>query len=182
MDQWAEFYERLFGFREIRYFDIHGRLTGLRSRAMVSPCGKIRIPINESADEKSQIEEYLRAYRGEGIQHLALACRDIYDAVEQLRARGVRLLDTPDSYYELLEQRLPGHGEDVARLRDNRILLDGTTQGERQILLQIFTESVIGPIFFELIERKGDEGFGQGNFQALFEAMELDQIRRGVLS
>jgi 4-hydroxyphenylpyruvate dioxygenase len=182
MDQWAEFYERLFGFREIRYFDIHGRLTGLRSRAMVSPCGKIRIPINESADEKSQIEEYLRAYRGEGIQHLALACRNIYDAVEQLRARGVRLLDTPDSYYELLEQRLPGHGEDVARLRSNRILLDGTTQGERQILLQIFTESVIGPIFFELIERKGDEGFGQGNFQALFEAMELDQIRRGVLS
>jgi 4-hydroxyphenylpyruvate dioxygenase len=187
MDQWAGFYERLFGFREIRYFDIHGQLTGLRSRAMVSPCGKIRIPINESADEQSQIEEYLRAYRGEGIQHLALACRDIYDAVEQLRARSVRLLDTPDSYYDLLEQRLPGHGEDLARLRENRILLDGTTgggstQGERQLLLQIFTEAVIGPIFFELIERKGDEGFGQGNFQALFEAMELDQIRRGVLS
>ena len=182
MDRWAEFYERLFGFREIRYFDIHGRLTGLRSRAMVSPCGKIRIPINESADEKSQIEEYLRAYRGEGIQHLALACGDIYDAVEQLRGRGVRLLDTPDSYYDLLEQRLPGHGEDLARLRANRILLDGTTQAERQILLQIFTEAVIGPIFFELIQRKGDEGFGQGNFQALFEAMELDQIRRGVLA
>jgi 4-hydroxyphenylpyruvate dioxygenase len=148
---------------------------------MVSPCGKIRIPINESADESSQIAEYLRAYRGEGIQHLALACRDIHDAVEQLRTRGVRLLDTPDSYYELLEQRLPGHGEDAARLRENRILLDGTTEPERRLLLQIFTESVIGPIFFELIQRKGDEGFGQGNFQALFEAMELDQIRRGVL-
>jgi 4-hydroxyphenylpyruvate dioxygenase len=182
MQRWAEFYERIFGFREIRYFDIHGKLTGLRSRAMVSPCGKIRIPINESADEQSQIEEYLRAYRGEGIQHLALSCRDIYAAVEGLRARGVRLLDTPDSYYDLLEQRLPGHGEDVERLRANRILLDGTTAGERKLLLQIFTEAVIGPIFFELIERKGDEGFGQGNFQALFEAMELDQIRRGVLS
>lgn len=181
MQLWAEFYERLFGFREIRYFDIHGKLTGLRSRAMVSPCGKIRIPINESADDKSQIEEYLRAYRGEGIQHLALACRDIYQAVEQLRARGVSLLETPDSYYDLLERRLPGHGEDAPRLRRNRILLDGTTQGERQLLLQIFTEAVIGPIFFELIQRKGDEGFGQGNFQALFEAMELDQIRRGVL-
>jgi 4-hydroxyphenylpyruvate dioxygenase len=183
MDEWADFYRRIFGFRQIRYFDIAGKLTGLHSRAMVSPCGKIRIPINESADDKSQIAEYLRAYRGEGIQHLALACRDIFASVEALRARGVRLLDTPDSYYDLLETRLPGHGEDLERLRKNRILLDGSvSDAERHLLLQIFTEAVIGPIFFELIERKGDEGFGQGNFQALFEAMELDQIRRGALS
>jgi 4-hydroxyphenylpyruvate dioxygenase len=182
MNQWAEFYERIFNFREIRYFDIQGKLTGLHSRALSSPCGKIRIPINESADEKSQIEEYLRAYRGEGIQHLALASDDIFASVESLRARGVRLLDTPDTYYDMLESRLPGHGEDLKRLRDNRILLDGTTAGQRRLLLQIFTEAVIGPIFFELIQRKGDEGFGNGNFQALFEAMEQDQIRRGVLS
>jgi 4-hydroxyphenylpyruvate dioxygenase len=186
MQVWADFYERIFGFREIRYFDIKGKLTGLHSRALVSPCGKIRIPINESADEKSQIEEYLREYRGEGIQHLALACVDIHACVEALRARGIKLLETPDSYYELLEKRLPGHGEALERLRQNRILLDGTTDGspdgQRRLLLQIFTETVIGPIFFELIQRKGDEGFGEGNFQALFQAMELDQIKRGVLS
>ncbi|MFI5308106.1 MAG: 4-hydroxyphenylpyruvate dioxygenase [Polyangiales bacterium] len=182
MDAWADFYQRLFGFRELRYFDIKGKHTGLHSRALCSPCGKIRIPINESADDKSQIEEYLRAYRGEGIQHLALACDDIYSAVEALRARGVKLLDTPDSYYDLVEQRLPGHGEDLPRLRSGRILIDGSTAGgQRKLLLQIFTEAVIGPIFFELIERKGDEGFGQGNFQALFEAMELDQVKRGAL-
>jgi 4-hydroxyphenylpyruvate dioxygenase len=182
MDAWADFYARIFAFREIRYFDIRGKQTGLHSRAMCSPCGKIRIPINESTDDKSQIAEYLRAYRGEGIQHLALGCADIYAAVEALRARGVRLLDTPDSYYELVDQRVPGHGEDLSRLRADRILIDGTTAGgERRLLLQIFTEAVIGPIFFELIQRKGDEGFGQGNFQALFEAMELDQARRGVL-
>jgi 4-hydroxyphenylpyruvate dioxygenase len=182
MNQWAEFYERIFNFREIRYFDIQGKLTGLHSRALCSPCGKIRIPINESADEKSQIEEYLQAYRGEGIQHLALASDDIYAAVEALRTRGVRLLDTPDTYYDMLERRLPGHGEDLARLRQDRILVDGSTAPERRLLLQIFTEAVIGPIFFELIQRKGDDGFGNGNFQALFEAMEQDQIRRGVLT
>jgi 4-hydroxyphenylpyruvate dioxygenase len=182
MQVWAEFYETIFNFREIRYFDIKGKQTGLHSRALCSPCGKIRIPINESADEKSQIEEYLRAYRGEGIQHLALSCRDIFESVEALRARGIRLLDTPDSYYDMLDQRLPGHGEALDRLRENRILLDGHTEGERRLLLQIFTETVIGPIFFELIQRKGDEGFGEGNFQALFQAMELDQIRRGVLT
>jgi 4-hydroxyphenylpyruvate dioxygenase len=183
MQVWADFYERIFGFREIRYFDIKGKMTGLHSRALCSPCGKIRIPINESADDKSQIEEYLREYRGEGIQHLALACQDIHASVEALRARGIGLLDTPDRYYDLLEQRLPGHGEDLARLRKNRILLDGTTKGQRpELLLQIFTETVIGPIFFELIQRKGDEGFGEGNFQALFQAMEADQVKRGVLS
>jgi 4-hydroxyphenylpyruvate dioxygenase len=182
MDEWAEFYQRLFNFREIRFFDIKGKHTGLRSRAMVSPCGKIRIPINESVDDRSQIAEYLRAYGGEGIQHLALACDDIHAAVEALRERGISLLHTPDTYYELIERRLPGHGEDLDRLRANRVLMDGTTQPQPRLLLQIFTETVIGPIFFELIQRKGDEGFGEGNFQALFEAMELDQIRRGALA
>jgi 4-hydroxyphenylpyruvate dioxygenase len=179
MDEWAGFYERLFNFREIRYFDIEGKLTGLKSKAMTSPCGKIRIPINESVDDKSQIEEYLRAYNGEGIQHIALESEDICATVEALRGRGVTFLTVPDSYYEMLETRLPGHGEDTARLASNRILLDGTPGGGK--LLQIFTQTVIGPIFFEIIQRKGDQGFGEGNFRALFESIELDQIRRGVL-
>jgi 4-hydroxyphenylpyruvate dioxygenase len=184
MTAWADFYTRLFNFREIRYFDIEGKLTGLRSKAMTSPCGKIRIPINESADDKSQIEEYLAAYRGEGIQHIALATDDIYATVEALDARGVEFLDTPDTYYEMVDRRLPGHGEDLPRLRRNRILIDGAPDskaGGRRLLLQIFTKTVIGPIFFEIIQRKGDEGFGEGNFRALFESIELDQIRRGVL-
>ncbi|MBM3524257.1 MAG: 4-hydroxyphenylpyruvate dioxygenase, partial [Alphaproteobacteria bacterium] len=182
MDLWARFYERLFNFREIRYFDIEGKLTGLKSKAMTSPCGKIRIPINESADDKSQIEEYLAAYRGEGIQHIAMACADIHATVEQLRRHKVRFLKTPATYYELVDKRLPGHGEDLARLRRNSILVDGAPTRSGGLLLQIFTETVIGPIFFELIQRKGDEGFGEGNFKALFESMELDQIRRGALS
>ena len=180
MDAWAAFYERLFGFREIRYFDIKGRATGLRSRAMVSPCGKIRIPINESADEKSQIEEYLAAYKGEGIQHVALATDDIYAAVDALRRRGVDFMSVPDAYYDAVDERLPGHGEDLERLRQYRILIDGAPQAGR-LLLQIFTKTMIGPIFFEIIQRKGDEGFGEGNFQALFESIERDQITRGVL-
>jgi 4-hydroxyphenylpyruvate dioxygenase len=181
MEEWAAFYERLFGFREIRYFDIEGKMTGLRSKAMTSPCGKIRIPINESADDKSQIAEYLEAYRGEGIQHIALATSDIFAAVEALRGRGVKFMTVPDTYYEQIEARLPGHGEDLARLRRDRVLIDGAAQ-EKRLLLQIFTETVIGPIFFEIIERKGDEGFGEGNFKALFESMELDQLRRGTLT
>jgi 4-hydroxyphenylpyruvate dioxygenase len=179
MDEWAGFYERLFRFREIRYFDIHGQQTGLRSRAMVSPCGRIRIPINEPADHRSQVQEYLSAYHGEGIQHIALATRDIYATVEALRANGVCFMDVPDSYYEEVDRRVPGHGQDLARLRENRILVDGT--GRETLLLQIFTETVIGPIFFEIIERRGNEGFGEGNFQALFEAIERDQLRRGVI-
>ncbi|MBX6367624.1 MAG: 4-hydroxyphenylpyruvate dioxygenase [Rhodospirillales bacterium] len=179
MALWAGFYEKLFNFREIRYFDIEGKLTGLRSKAMTSPCGKIRIPINESADDKSQIAEYLAAYHGEGIQHIALSTNDIYATVEALRDKAVRFLDTPDTYYELVDKRLPGHGEDLERLKRNRILIDGNPGGG--LLLQIFTETVIGPIFFEIIERKGDEGFGEGNFRALFESIELDQIRRGVI-
>ncbi|MGB1556456.1 MAG: 4-hydroxyphenylpyruvate dioxygenase [Oceanococcaceae bacterium] len=181
MDQWAGFYENIGNFREIRYFDIEGKLTGLFSRAMTSPCGKIRIPINESADEKSQIEEFLRQYRGEGIQHIALATDDIYATVRALRERGVVFMDTPDTYYEKVDQRLPGHGEPVNTLRELNILVDGAPTEGGGILLQIFTSTVIGPIFFEIIQRKGDEGFGEGNFKALFESIEEDQIRRGVL-
>jgi 4-hydroxyphenylpyruvate dioxygenase len=180
MDEWAAFYERLFNFREIRYFDIEGQLTGLKSKAMTSPCGRIRIPINESSDDKSQIQEYLIDYRGEGIQHVALATEDIYATVETLRNSCVDFQDTPDTYYEALPTRLPGHAEDAARLQRNRILLDGAPADD-EMLLQIFTKTVIGPIFFEIIQRKGNEGFGEGNFRALFESIEQDQIRRGVL-
>src|SRR3954454_11693537 len=179
MALWAEFYERLFNFREIRYFDIEGQLTGLKSKAMTSPDGKIRIPINESADDRSQIQEYLDQYHGEGIQHIALHTSDIYRTVDGLRAKGIDLLDSPDTYYELVDQRLPGHGEPLDELKKRRILVDGNPAGG--FLLQIFTKTLIGPIFFEIIQRKGDEGFGEGNFRALFESMELDQVRRGVL-
>ncbi|ALM86366.1 4-hydroxyphenylpyruvate dioxygenase [Bordetella sp. N] len=180
MGEWAEFYERLFNFREVRYFDIEGKVTGVKSKAMTSPCGNIRIPINEEGtEEKGQIQEYLDLYHGEGIQHIALSTEDIHATVETLRANGLRFLDTPQTYYELLDKRLPGHGEDAPRLERNRILLDGAPGGG--LLLQIFTENQIGPIFFEIIQRKGNEGFGEGNFKALFESIELDQMRRGVL-
>ncbi|HEX4118658.1 MAG TPA: 4-hydroxyphenylpyruvate dioxygenase [Rhizomicrobium sp.] len=181
MDKWAAFYERLFNFREVRYFDIEGKLTGLKSRAMTSPDGKIRIPINESSDDKSQIEEYLSAYHGEGIQHIALATSDIYASVESLRLGGVTFQDTPETYYQRLDNRIPGHGEDLARLNRNRILMDGASDQDTGLLLQIFTQNAIGPIFFEIIQRKGNQGFGEGNFRALFESIEADQIRRGVL-
>jgi 4-hydroxyphenylpyruvate dioxygenase len=183
MATWADFYTNLFNFREIRYFDIEGKLTGLKSKAMTSPDGKIRIPINESAAQEGrvdQIEEYLQEYKGEGIQHIALATDDIYRTVEWLRANSNEFMDAPpDTYYEMLEERLPGHGEDVARLKENALLVDGAPGGG--LLLQIFTKTVIGPIFFEIIQRKGDEGFGEGNFRALFESIERDQIKRGVL-
>ncbi|HTX23603.1 MAG TPA: 4-hydroxyphenylpyruvate dioxygenase [Steroidobacteraceae bacterium] len=179
---WAEFYERVFNFREIRYFDIEGRVTGLVSKAMTSPDGKIRIPLNESQDEHSQIEEFLQHYRGEGIQHVALASGDIYGTVDRMRARGVEFQDTPDTYYQAVDTRLPGHGEDLSRLRAERILIDGAPAQGEGLLLQIFTRNLVGPCFFEIIQRKGNEGFGEGNFQALFESLELDQIRRGVLS
>lgn len=181
MDKWAGFYERIFGFREIRYFDIHGKQTGLRSRAMVSPCGKVRIPINEPTDPGSQIQEYLNLYHGEGVQHIAVASNDIYTTVEALRDNGVSFMDVPDTYYEQVEQRVPGHGEDLARLRSDRILIDGAPQSGAGLLLQIFTDTVIGPIFFEIIQRKSHDGFGEGNFQALFEAIERDQLERGVI-
>ncbi|HEY1382400.1 MAG TPA: 4-hydroxyphenylpyruvate dioxygenase [Dongiaceae bacterium] len=185
MDHWAQFYERLFNFREIRYFDIEGKLTGLKSRAMTSPDGKIRIPINESADDKSQIEEYLREYKGEGIQHIAMSTGNIYETVRRLRANKVELMaPPPDTYYDMLAERLPGHGEDVARLKELGILLDGSPTHDGKgggLLLQIFTQTMVGPIFFEIIQRKGDEGFGEGNFRALFESIERDQVKRGVL-
>ena len=182
MALWAEFYERLFNFREIRYFDIEGQLTGLKSKAMTSPDGKIRIPINESADDKSQIAEYLQAYHGEGIQHIALAASEIYQTVEALRGRDVKFMSVPETYYEAVDARLPGHGEDLARLKRDQILIDGAPAQGQGLLLQIFTETVIGPIFFEIIQRKGNDGFGEGNFRALFESIERDQIRRGVLA
>ncbi len=181
MRTWAEFYGNIFNFEEQKYFDIKGKATGLFSQAMIAPDRAIRIPLNESQDDQSQIEEFIKDYNGEGIQHLALTTEDIFATVEKLRARGVKLQDTIDTYYELVDKRVPGHGHDLARLRKNRILIDGDT-GEEGLLLQIFTENMFGPIFFEIIQRKGNEGFGNGNFQALYESIELDQIRRGVIT
>ncbi len=188
MDVWADYYKNIFNFRQIRYFDIEGKMTGLFSKAMTSPCGKIRIPINESADDKSQIEEFLQQYKGEGIQHIALGTGDIYEAVETLRQRGVSFMDAPPAtYYSNVATRLPDHKESLERMRKNGILIDGAPdsepgKGDGGILLQIFTNTVIGPIFFEIIQRKGDEGFGEGNFKALFESIEQDQIKRGALT
>ena len=179
MNEWAEFYERLFNFREVRYFDIEGQATGVKSKAMTSPCGKIRIPINEEGNEQAgQIQEYLDRYRGEGIQHIALASTALCDTVDALQLAGVKLLETSPTYYELLPRRIPNLQEDIAALQQRNILVDGAAD---ELLLQIFSESQLGPIFFEFIQRKGNEGFGEGNFKALFESMELDQMRRGVL-
>jgi len=181
MTVWAEFYERLFNFREIRYFDIEGKQTGLFSKAMTSPCGKIRIPLNESQDDKSQIEEFLREYKGEGIQHIALGTSDIYASVDILGGRGIPFQETPDTYYELVDERVKGHDEPTDELKKRAILVDGAPTEGQGLLLQIFTQNLIGPIFFEIIQRKGNEGFGEGNFKALFESIELDQMRRGVI-
>jgi 4-hydroxyphenylpyruvate dioxygenase len=181
MAQWSDYYERLFNFREIRYFDIKGAKTGLVSKALTAPDGLVRIPLNESADEKSQINEYLNEYKGEGIQHIAMFTDNIYDSVEAMRAQGVEFLDTPDTYFEVIDMRVPNHGEDVPRLQKNKILIDADDETKKKLLLQIFTQNNIGPIFFEIIQRKGNEGFGNGNFTALFESIERDQMRRGVL-
>ena len=184
MAKWADYYERIFNFREIRYFDIEGKVTGLFSKAMTSPCGKIRIPLNESKGEPGktdQIEEFLQRYGGEGIQHIALGATNLYETVDKLKARGVTLQDTPETYFDLIDKRLPGHGEPVEELRKRRILVDGAPSQGQGLLLQIFSTDAVGPIFFEFIQRKGNEGFGEGNFKALFESIELDQIRRGVL-
>ena len=184
LDHFADFYGRIFNFREIRYFDITGEYTGLRSRALGAPCGKIKIPINESKSEDEsgavdQIQEFIQQYNGEGIQHVALSTDDIFATWDRLKANGVRFMTPPpDTYYEMLEERLPGHGMDVADLQRRGLLLDG---GKGRYLLQIFTETCIGPIFFEIIQRLGDDGFGNGNFRALFLSIERDQIRRGVL-
>jgi len=190
MAHWASFYERVFGFREIRYFDIKGEYTGLTSKAMTAPDGKIRIPLNEESGGQGgkggggQIDEFLRAYNGEGIQHIAFASDDLLSGWDQLKALGNPFMSAPPgTYYEMLEERLSGHGEPVAELQARGILLDGsTTTGDPRLLLQIFSETQIGPVFFEFIQRKRDEGFGEGNFTALFESMERDQLRRGVLT
>jgi 4-hydroxyphenylpyruvate dioxygenase len=184
MGYWAAYYEKLFNFREIRYFDIKGEYTGLQSRAMTAPDGKIRIPLNEERGGNGQIEEFLMSYNGEGIQHIAFACDDLLACWDRLSAAGLRFMTPPPStYYEMLDERLPGHGEPVAELQKRGILLDGsTTAGDPRLLLQIFSENQIGPIFFEFIQRKRDEGFGEGNFKALFESMERDQVRRGVIA
>ncbi|MES2670619.1 MAG: 4-hydroxyphenylpyruvate dioxygenase [Pseudomonadota bacterium] len=181
MDKWSNYYERLFNFREIRYFDIKGAKTGLLSKAMTAPDGIVRIPLNESSDPKSQINEYLQQYNGEGIQHIACFTDDIYATVEAMRAAGIEFLDTPDTYFDVIDQRVPEHGEDVERLRRNKILIDADEETKQRKLLQIFTLNAIGPIFFEIIQRKGNEGFGEGNFKALFESIERDQMKRGFL-
>jgi 4-hydroxyphenylpyruvate dioxygenase len=184
MDHWAQFYERIFNFREIRYFDIKGEYTGLKSRAMTAPDGKIRIPLNEEGKAGGgQIDEYLRAYNGEGIQHIAFSCDDLPACWDRLKALGTPFAPAPPkTYYEMLEERLPGHGEPVDALQSRGILLDGSTEdGDPRLLLQIFSQTMIGPVFFEFIQRKRDEGFGEGNFTALFKSLERDQIERGVL-
>jgi 4-hydroxyphenylpyruvate dioxygenase len=179
MAEWADFYERIFNFREVRYFDIEGQATGVKSKAMTSPCGQIRIPINEEGNEKAgQITEYLDKYNGEGIQHIAMGSTNLYDTVDALQMAGVKLLNTSETYYELLPKRIPHHGEDLEGLKARNILVDGKSG---DLLLQIFSENQLGPVFFEFIQRKGNQGFGEGNFKALFETMELDQIKRGAL-
>ena len=181
MDKWAKFYESIFNFQEIRFFNIIGKMTGLISRALASPCGKIKIPLNESKDDHSQIEEFLHEYHGEGIQHMALTTKDIYKTVNSLRKQGVKFLDVPDTYYEMLDARLPWHQEPLNQLNAEKILMDGEVDPQHGLLLQIFTENIFGPVFFEIIQRKGNQGFGEGNFQALFEAIERDQVKRGTL-
>lgn len=184
MDYWAGFYEKIFGFREIRFFDIKGEYTGLTSKAMTSPCGKIRIPLNEESSKGGgQIEEFLMEYNGEGIQHVALSCDDLIGCLDKLKANGVPFMTAPPTtYYEMLEERLPDHGEDVNALQSRGILLDGsTTDGDPRLLLQIFSDTLVGPVFFEFIQRKKEEGFGEGNFKALFESIERDQLARGVV-
>ena len=185
MAYWADFYEKLFNFREIRYFDIKGEYTGLTSKAMTAPDGKIRIPLNEESSAGSgQIEEFLMQFNGEGIQHVAFLTDDLLDTWDRLKDLGMRFMTAPpETYYEMLKERLPAHGQPEAELQSRGILLDGTTEGGSQrLLLQIFSENLVGPVFFEFIQRKGDEGFGEGNFKALFESIERDQIRRGVLN
>jgi 4-hydroxyphenylpyruvate dioxygenase len=181
---WADYYEKLFNFREIRYFDIKGEYTGLTSKALTAPDGKIRIPLNEEGEGgKGQIEEFLRQFNGEGIQHIALISDDLVATWDKLKELGVPFMTAPpETYYEMLEERLPGHGQPVGELKARGILLDGTVEnGQPRLLLQIFAEANVGPVFFEFIQRKGDEGFGEGNFKALFESMERDQVRRGAL-
>ncbi len=185
MEYWADYYESLFNFREIRYFDIKGEYTGLLSKAMTAPDGRIRIPLNEEASAGTgQIEEFLMAFNGEGIQHIALSCDDLYECWDKLKERGIEFMTAPpDAYYEMLDERLPGHGEPVDELKPRGILVDGSTEDDDpRLLLQIFSDTMVGPTFFEFIQRKKDEGFGEGNFKALFESIERDQVARGVIT
>jgi 4-hydroxyphenylpyruvate dioxygenase len=185
MGFWGGFYEKIFNFREIRYFDIKGEYTGLTSRAMTAPDGKIRIPLNEESGKgNGQIEEFLMQFNGEGIQHIALLCDNLIDSVDSLQMAGVPLMTAPNAvYYEMLQERLPGHGEPTAELQTRGILLDGSTKGGNpRLLLQIFSQTLLGPVFFEFIQRKLDDGFGEGNFKALFESLERDQVRRGAIT
>ena len=184
MAYWGGFYEKLFNFQEIRYFDIKGDYTGLTSRAMTAPDGKIRIPLNEESGAGSgQIEEFLMQFNGEGIQHIALLTDDIVASVDSLQMAGVPMITAPNYvYYEMLKQRLPGHGQPVGELQARGILMDGSTaDGKPRLLLQIFSQMLLGPVFFEFIQRQGDDGFGEGNFKALFDSIERDQVQRGVV-
>lgn len=181
MEKWGQYYVDLFQFEQIRYFDIKGQQTGLTSKAMRSPNGSVKIPLNESSDKKSQINEYIEEYKGEGIQHIALYTENIYETIESIKAAGVDFLSTPDTYYSIIDKRVSKHEEDIPRLQKNSILIDADEETGEKILLQIFTQNCIGPIFFEIIQRKGNQGFGEGNFQALFDSIELDQKRRGFL-
>ena len=181
MEKWGKYYVDLFQFEQIRYFDIKGAQTGLTSKAMRSPNGSVKIPLNESPDKKSQINEYIDEYNGEGIQHIALYTENIYETIESIQAAGVNFLDTPKTYYSIIDKRVSKHNEDVARLEKNSILIDADEETGEEILLQIFTKNAIGPIFFEIIQRKGNQGFGEGNFQALFESIEMEQKERGFL-
>ncbi len=178
MSYWADFYKNIFGFVEVRYFDIKGEKTGLTSYALRSPDGSFSIPINEGNESKSQIEEYLRDYRGPGVQHLALLSDDLLTSVEQLAGTGIETLDIMPEYYEEAFRRVPDVTEDRERIKTLQVLVDGDPEG---YLLQIFTQNLFGPIFIEMIQRKNHHAFGEGNFTALFQSIERDQERRGVL-
>ena len=177
MAYWADFYKEIFGFTEVRYFDIKGQKTGLTSFALKSPCGTFSIPINEGNESKSQIEEYLREYHGAGIQHVALATENLLASLDRLNGT-IPTLDIGENYYEEAFQRVPQVTEDRDHIRRHQVLVDGDAEG---YLLQIFTKNLFGPIFFEMIQRKNHHAFGEGNFKALFESIERDQARRGVL-
>jgi 4-hydroxyphenylpyruvate dioxygenase len=184
MERWAAFYRNAFNFREVFYLDTKGQKTGLRTRAMKSPCNRICIPVNEPTDPQSQIQEYIDEYKGEGVQHLAFLSYDLHDSVEKIADNAIPLMEIPDSYYESVDDRMPGHGENISRLKSNGILIDGdrAPNGKWNILLQLFSKNLVGPIFFEFIERRGNDGFGNNNAKALFEAIERDQMRRGVVA